>query len=45
MKRAVLYLLLTIASRLVVAQELRTDISVHDPVMIKQDSGSYTGIG
>ena len=41
MKRAVLYLLLTIASRLVVAQELRTDISVHDPVMIKQDSVYY----
>jgi len=41
MKRAVLFLLLMIAGKLVIAQELRTDISVHDPVMIKQNSVYY----
>jgi arabinan endo-1,5-alpha-L-arabinosidase len=41
MKRAILFLLLIVAGKLVVAQELRIDISVHDPVMIKQDSVYY----
>ena len=41
MKRATLFLLLIVVGKLVVAQELRTDISVHDPVMIKQDSVYY----
>lgn len=36
-----MFLLLIVVGKLVVAQKLRTDISVHDPVMIKQDSIYY----
>jgi len=42
MKKIYLFLLIFIAgSAFAVAQELKTDISVHDPVMIRQDSTYY----
>ena len=41
MRKAVWLLLLMLTDKLVFAQELRTDISVHGPVMIKQDNVYY----
>jgi arabinan endo-1,5-alpha-L-arabinosidase len=48
MKKLVLLVVLIIAGVLSRAQDLKTDISVHDPVMIRQDSTYYifcTGYG
>lgn len=48
MKKLTIALLLIITSLAAYAQELKTDISVHDPVIIKQDSTYYifcTGMG
>jgi arabinan endo-1,5-alpha-L-arabinosidase len=41
MRKTLLLALLIFAARVTAAQELKTGISVHDPVMIKQDSVYY----
>lgn len=41
MKKLLLLIVFIVAGKPIQAQELRTDISVHDPVMIRQDSTYY----